>query len=293
VSYILFGTRYCTDIHAHPDELSEPAWDLAFDPSSPLRQGELLHELAKLDPALDAHPRIDRYLLGRGAPDPEHGAPRYPELSLRSARRRAYLEWTDIQIDAVGGALHALSVAGARHFRKFRDFPVLPVEEQAQIRREMCLGLSRLEDLPSIALKRVGVVPVRVVPRTPTETAFWVERPSDRFSLEPERAAAPPGLETLHRHLTLRYKTGRAGDEDLLIPFELFSLLMDLKDGMQLIDTLSDDVFANLSVFIQRLAGEDERRLMAWNPLSEDIVYNLSTEVSDLGQMISIETTAP
>src|SRR5207248_1949793 len=109
-------TQYCADIHADPNQTPESPWDLAFNPTSPLRQGELLRELTRLDPALEANPRIDRYLLGHGAPDPEHGAPRYPELTRKSARRRAYLEWTAAQIEAVGGAPDALHLAGAHHF---------------------------------------------------------------------------------------------------------------------------------------------------------------------------------
>jgi hypothetical protein len=186
VSYILFGTRYCTDIHADPNQAPDSPWDFAFDPDSPLRQGELLRELTRLDPALEAHPRIDRYLLGHGVPDPEHGAPRYPGLTLKSARRRAYLEWTAAQIEAVGGAPDALRLASARHFRQFRDFPASSAEDRASICRELCTGLSRLEDLPPAALGRSGVVPIRIVPRTPTETAFWVERPFGRFALESE-----------------------------------------------------------------------------------------------------------
>ncbi len=288
VSYILFGTRYCTDLHADPNQAPECPWDLTFDPSSPLRQGELLRELVRLDPALEANPRIDRYLLGRGGPDPEHGAPRYPELTLKSARRRAYLDWTAAQIERVGGAPDALCLAGARHFRKFRDFPVLPAEEQAQVCRDLCTGLSRLEDLPPAALKRPGVVPVRVVPRTPTETAFWSERPFERFALAPERFAAATGLETLHRHFALSYRTGGSLEELLIVPFELFALLMDLKDGVQLVDTLSDDVFANLGVFTQRLAQEDERRLLAWNPVTAEVVYELGIRSSDSGQVIQL-----
>ena len=64
------------------------------------------------------------------------------------------------------------------------------------------------------------------------------------------------GLETLHRHLILTYTADDDRTERLMIPLELFTLLMDLKDGGQLLDVLSDDVFANLGVFTQRLAQE-------------------------------------
>jgi serine/threonine protein kinase len=66
LSYVLFGVDWCMDIHAHPEQAPWAVGDLAFDAESPSRQGELLAELARLDPALEAHPRIDRYLAQYG-----------------------------------------------------------------------------------------------------------------------------------------------------------------------------------------------------------------------------------
>jgi serine/threonine protein kinase len=292
LSYILFGTHYCTDLHNDTNLVPESYWDLAFDPDSPLRQGEVLRELARLDPALEAHPRIDRYLSSHGGAAPEHGAPRYPELTPKSARRRAYFEWSDAQIAAVGGSPFALGLARGQHFRSFRDFPSLPKEIRDQICRDVCAGLSRLEDVPAVALQRTRVVPIRIVPRTPTETAFWVEKQLDRFHLVQEQFATLRGLETLHRHLVLTY-TGHDGrTEELMIPLELFTLLMDLKDGSQLLDVLSDDVFANLGVFTQRLTQENERRLLAWNPLDEDGVHEIGVCPSNVGQLIRVNSLA-
>ena len=123
VSYILFGLYDCEDLHSNPDlRLHAPA-DHVFDPDSPLRQGELLRELARLDPGLEAHARVDRYLAGRGAPATDHGAQRYPDLPLRQARRRAWFDWTDLQIEAVGGEPGALGLKDGRHFVAFREFP--------------------------------------------------------------------------------------------------------------------------------------------------------------------------
>ena len=288
LSYILFGIRYCAELHHNPALVPEAPWDLAFDPDSPLRQGGLLKELTYLDPAMEAHPRIDRYLRGHGGPHPEHGAPRYPELPLKSARRRAYFEWTDTQLEAVGGSPQALGLARGRQFRTFRDFPLRSIDAQRQVCRTLCGGISRLEALPPFALHRLGVVPIRIVPRTPTETAFWVEKPFDRFHLVPEAFTSHAGLETLHRHLVLRYAMDTGHTESLVVPLELFALLMDLSEGVQLVDTFSDDVFANLAVFTQRLAQEDERRLMAWNPMEEDKLYELSVQSSRAGQVIQL-----
>jgi hypothetical protein len=83
LSYILFGVHSCEDLHANVDLRLHAPGDFAFDPASPLRQGELLRELTRLDPALEAHARIDRYLRGRGAPIPPPTTP--------TARRRVWL----------------------------------------------------------------------------------------------------------------------------------------------------------------------------------------------------------
>ena len=83
-------------------------------------------------------------------------------------------------------------------------------------------------------------------------------------------AVAAPGLETLHRYLTLSYRAVDGRTERLTVSLELFALLMDLAEGAQILDAFSDDVFANLGVFTQRLAQENERSLHAWNPAADD-----------------------
>ena len=291
ISYILFGLYSCEDLHTDPAlALHHPA-DHAFDAESPRRQGELLRELARLDPGLESHAKVDRYLRGRGAPDPAHGASRFRDsehnpASLRQARRRAYLGWTDEQIEAVGGSKYALALKDGRHFGSFRDFPLLAQVEQTRIKAKLCEGLSRLESLPEAAFRAGDAVPIRIVPRTPTETAFWVAKPLTRFALEPERFAAPAGLETLHRYLTLRYAPAVGPAERLDVSLELFALLIDLADGVQIMDAFSDDVFANLSVFTQRLAQEDERSLSAWTPVDEGTVFTIGIEQRNAGQTI-------
>lgn len=286
LSYILFGVHACEDLHANVDLRPHTPADFAFDPRSERRQGELLRELTRLDPALAAHARIDRYLTRRAAPDPAHGAPRYPEDTLATARRRAYFEWTDDQIEQVGGHRLALTLNGGRHFTLFRDFPLLKPEEQSEIRDALCRGLSRLELLPAIALGQRDVISVRIVPRTPTETAFWADKPLDRFTLEAERFAPGQGIETLHRGLTLRYRAASGWTEGLEVSLELFTRLMELAEGGQILDAFSDDVFANLSVFTQRLVQEDERSLRAWNPADEARTYSISIEHQGTQQTI-------
>lgn len=283
ISYVLFGLHACEDLHSMPDlDVYDPA-DRAFDPDSPNRQGELLRELARLDPALQVNARVDRYLVARGAPDPAHGAPRFRDaigrpLPLRQARRRAFFSWSAAQVKAIGGDEFALSLRDGRHSTEFRRFPLLAPKEQEALKARLCAGLSRLEALPDPAYRDAEIVPIRIVPRTPTETAFWVEKPLARFGLAPERFQSVEGLETLHRYLVLSYDVAHGAPEELIVSLELYTLLMELADGVQILDAFSDDIFANLSVFTRRLAQEDERTLRAWNPAAGDAVHQLSVE---------------
>jgi len=84
----------------------------------------------------------------------------------------------------------------------------------------------------------------------------------------------------------LRYMTSDDHFESLRISLELFALLMDLADGVQILDAFSDDVFANLGVFTQRLAQEDERSLIAWNPADESRIYKIEIESREVGQTV-------
>ena len=60
--YILFGVHFCSDYHNGADDRS-PYWDRAFAPESPGRQGEVLQELIRFDPALEAHPKIEWLIM--------------------------------------------------------------------------------------------------------------------------------------------------------------------------------------------------------------------------------------
>ncbi len=53
ISYVLFGLEDCEDLHRNPELESHDPADYAFNPESRGRQGELLRELARLDPALE------------------------------------------------------------------------------------------------------------------------------------------------------------------------------------------------------------------------------------------------
>ena len=104
--YILFGVHFCEDYHGGSDAPVLSYWDRAFCPDSPGRQGEVLNELARFDPGLEAHPQIDRYLLSKASLDSTKTAPHYDQLTLESARRRAFFEWTEEHIEQIAGERH-------------------------------------------------------------------------------------------------------------------------------------------------------------------------------------------
>ena len=156
-------------------------------------------------------------------------------------------------------------------------------DERVKLVRELCGGISRLEALPPLALDRPGVVPLRVSPRTPTETEFWVEKSIDNFRLEADIPDGKEYLGRLHRQafLIYRYRDGR--EERLRLGADLFHLLLELNGGYQLGDVASDDTFAHLSIFVRRLVQEDYRRMFAWNPMRDDTVFRVDATIDAAG----------
>jgi hypothetical protein len=222
---------------------------------------------------------IDRYLISKASPDSAKTASHYDQLTLESARRRAFFEWTEEHLVQVAGDRNALDLARGQHLRLFRNLALEnDLEEQSRLCARLCHGISRLEDLPPRALDRPGVVPLRITPRTPTETAFWVEKPLSAFRLEAD-IPRNTSVDRLHcqAFLIYRYRDGR--EEPLRLGAELFHLLLELSDGYQLGDVSTDDTFAHLSIFVQRLVREDGRELLAWNPIQDELIYRVSARI--------------
>ena len=123
--YILFGVHFCDNYHEGavatgrrrvpdywepsfgpypaPDAAETvaallPWWDRAFDPQSPARQGAVLADLARFDPA-----------LGRASAD--RPAPRAPDADRRSPRRAGVPR----PASRLGAAARVLRMARARH----------------------------------------------------------------------------------------------------------------------------------------------------------------------------------
>lgn len=279
--FMLFGIHNCRDIHAAADhsDTPEPYWDRAFSPDASGRQGEVLRELPLFDPGLEAHPQIDRRLLHPpiDADASDGTAPKGPDL--KSARRRAYFEWPRDEIKNLTGDPDALGLAGGRHLHRFRDIAVVDDVQRTELVRELCGGISRLEALPPLALERAGKVPLRVSPRTPTETAYWVEKSLCDFRLQADLPGGDlrdgGGQDLLQRQASLIYSYRDGREERLRLGADLFRLLLELNDGYQLGDIASDDTFAHLSIFVQRLVQEDHRRMLAWNPMREDRIFEI------------------
>ena len=286
--YILFGLQYCSEYHAAGQDDALPYWDRAFDAGSPGRQGDVLRELIRFDPALDAHPHIDRVLLHPPEDAGDRSAPRRSDApahgerhaQLASERRRAYFEWTSEEIAQVAGAPEALGLAQGRHLREFRAVAIADDAARGKLARRLCGGISRLEALPPQALAARDVVPLRITPRTPIETAFWVEKSAAAFRLLPD-VPDSCDLDRLHRQAVLIYRYRGGREERLRLGYDLFSLLLEMEEGYQLGDVATDDTFAQLAIFVQRLVREDERRMMAWNPMMEDTIYELSADLDD------------
>jgi hypothetical protein len=81
-----------------------------------------------------------------------------------------------------------------------------------------------------------------------------------------------------------RYVDGN--EEILLLGLELFHLLLDLKDGVQLSGVAQEGVFANLEIFTQRLAREDARELWGWHPAEEGQIFSLRVVAREGRQLL-------
>jgi hypothetical protein len=281
LSYIFFGIYHCTDLHQDPDIRPGHYYDRAFDPTSPARQGEVLQELTFFDPALEAHPKVDRYLLGQNNSGEKSSPPSYPRLPFKSARRRAYFEWDEKDIAKVRLDKSYFGLARCRNLERFRRVPLMSQEEKTKLCADLCNGIAKLEDLPPLAFGDINGVPLKITPRTPTESILWVVKPLGLFFLEAKLPTTVEGLEKLHTHLVLKYKYADGNYEELIMGAELFHILIELKYGVQLSDAASDDTFANLSIFTQRLSHENSRELLAWNPSDDGVVFKIEAELID------------
>ena len=78
------------------------------------------------------------------------------------------------------------------------------------------------------------------------------------------------------------------GEERLRLGADLFHLLLELSEGYQLGDVSTDDTFAHLSIFVQRLVREDDRTVLAWNPMQDEAIYEVAAKIVE-GAGISVQ----
>ncbi|MDA1054571.1 MAG: hypothetical protein O3C40_29420 [Planctomycetota bacterium] len=282
LSYIFFGLHYCDDLHNDPELQPVHYWERAFASDSEMRQGELLSELQRLDPAYGADPAVDRYLRSHDPVVDPLKPPKFADQeSLLSKRRRAYFEWLDHHGKSITGQVHAVPLFQSQSLSRFREVAILSEGERRDLTAQLCLGISRLEQLPNRVLRRQGVVPLKVMPRTPVETTFWVDKPLDRFRLDLDHPSVDGGVEWLANGLRLRYAYRDGREEILRMGSDLFGLLLELAEGYQIMDAANDDVFTNLSIFTQRLAQEDEREVFAWNPSQPSDIFRVEVRMNE------------
>jgi serine/threonine protein kinase len=120
LAFIFFGVHDCSELHAEPELMPPRYWDRAFAADAPQRQGELLSELARFDPALDSNPLLDRHLLRETPHGPDDIA-----AALASARRRAWFEWDHACYAALQLPTDALPLFGGQHLDRFRSVPLM------------------------------------------------------------------------------------------------------------------------------------------------------------------------
>ncbi len=279
--YIFFGAKFCRDVYTDNPEYY---WDRAFNKETKSRQGDVLNELLYFDPALESHPKIDRYLLKNDASESIN--------SLCSLRRMAYFEWDDDKINTIGdnqdSSYYPLSLSNTNYLKDFLDFEKGTDSRKQEICRQVCEGISKLESTISLEHERKDTIPLRITQYTPTETIFWVRKKLDNFSLYVPKAIQDYDIEYMHNHLILEYELKNNKKEFLLISSDLFELLRSIAKGYQLSDIGSDDSFANLSIFKQRLSQEDQQELFAYNPAQRDSIFRIFIDKNHNIQTLSI-----
>lgn len=259
MSFGFFGIQSCQDRHENSELPEQPFWERIFDVAAEGRQGDLLKEMAWLDPALTVQPALDRALLRQGNGE-----------TLENLRRKAFFFEED-------PARVPLMYKGA-YYRQFALLAVASEEESRSILSDLLEGLSRLGNLPEKALASTEGLCLRIPARAETESVFWVEKPKECFSLRiPSASRYLPWLPT---QVELVYRNAR-GTDSLVLGYELFAFLMAAKDGAQFSsDMRSSDISARLSIFTQRLAEEDRRTMWAWSPVDSDAIYRIDVDGS-------------
>ncbi len=257
VSYSFFGIDSCDDLHSEPDSTPREFFDRVFEISDG-RQGELLRELAWLDPALELEPELDRHLVRSGLP-------------LATARRRAYFFEPNQKRIPV---LHQ-----GRYYQHFLELCRPESGKSASVMNDLLDGLSRIGNLPHLAYDASSGLSLKVPARAETESVFWVEKPRESFRIRVGEGSDL--IDWLPVEIDLVYSNRHGGENVLTMGLELFDFLMAAHDGARPpADIRSSDMYGRLDIFMQRLAEEDRRRIEAWTPLHADTIYTIEVDAS-------------
>jgi hypothetical protein len=93
-------------------------------------------------------------------------------------------------------------------------------------------------------------------------------------------------MDRLHRQACLIYQYRDGHEEVLRLGADLFNLLLGLSEGYQLGDISTDDTFAHLSIFVQRILREDESEMLAWNPMRDEGINRLWISTDHCAEMM-------
>ncbi|MBF0160290.1 MAG: protein kinase [Magnetococcales bacterium] len=289
--FIFFGVDDCQQVHSNQSTKTKIThyWDRVFDSQISHRQGDLLVEISRLDPALDNDPILDRELLQKFPLNnnpvlDQQQQPRELLLieQLASIRRRAWFEHEDV------GRLHLFT---GQYLESFRRVSFMSESDRCNLCKELCRGMACLEDLPPRAFDLDGL-PLRIIPNTPTETIFWVVKPWERFALEVP-SVVDQSLEYLPTQLWLTYRTDDGRPQRLIVSLSLFNHLLLLADGEQLTGRGQEGLFSHLTVFTQRLVQENIGMLYGWHPAQDPDIFRFEIVLQDGRRILRRQEVTP
>ena len=274
ISFLLFGSLSCQELHNNSERIPLQLHDRLFASSEELgenRQGQLLEELQRFDPAWTSRPLADRL--------------KPPGISINSFRRKQYLdqetglpEW------------QRYDITGGEYFQRFIEVLMSGDDEKRSLTSELLRGLSRIDDLPSVAELIEGAIPFRIDTQTVTEMAFWTTRPVSEFSVQSTLAGVPYPFDTLPTTFQLIHSPLQGSRHVLDVSLELFTMLLRLGEHVHLPPSgLSSGLLANLRVFLGRILARDEMALFCHDPNLGDDSYAVKSFFDGERTVISIE----
>lgn len=239
LAYLLTGDASCGDVHAarHTDEPLSTVdyWRLAF--ATPPARDIMLGELKPLDPARFARPRLERFFYFQRTPadagrraalfrDGRDLPPGEKPLDwLGEVKRRLSFESSPALQQEIGQDWRAL--LPYRHAAAFTA--VLSGERPAaELLPSIARGLGRSDGISGRVLE-FGVC-LKVTHSDVNRLTVLKQFPLEQFRLSVQQRPASELIESFPQTLELRHKPSGAR---LLIPLDLFELLLRLAEGLE------------------------------------------------------------